>query len=47
VFERFRNPEFLLVVTLHPVVAYFRNPNDENEISHKAFVYVSDELGHT
>jgi hypothetical protein len=34
------------MVTLHPVVAYFRNPNDENEISHKSFVYVSDELIH-
>jgi hypothetical protein len=36
-----------VMVTLHPVVAYFRNPNDENEISHKSFVYISDELGHT
>ena len=35
------------MVTLHPVVAYFRNPNDENEICHKSFVYISDELGHT
>jgi hypothetical protein len=33
------------MVTLHPVVAYFRNPNDENEISHKSFVYVSDDRG--
>jgi hypothetical protein len=35
------------MVTLHPVVAYFRNHNDENEINHKSFVYVSDEIGHT
>jgi len=32
------------VVTLHPVVAYFKN--DNNDLSHKNFVYVSDDLGH-
>ena len=31
-------------VSLHPVVAYFRD--DRNILNHKNFVYVSDDLGH-
>ena len=32
------------MVTLHPVVAYYKD--DGGEMQHKSFVFVSDELGH-
>jgi hypothetical protein len=32
------------VVTLHPVVTYFKD--ESNTLQHKNFAYVSDELGH-